>query len=410
MAVLQFQLSLLPAATLYFMWVWGLVDYYFDKYYSSKYKPAIRGPLTRTSKSVSVVVRTLQPPLIFKECLLAWMQNKPLEIIISTTMEHIAAVNAIVKEAIKEMKGVHPRVLTIVSAEGARKQLLAGVLEAEGEIIATSDNHILWGPQYLDHMLPCFDDPRVGAAGPQITVNIPKERQHPDKITKWEVAGTRLIDRASCNVMMLVAAQWVWILPGTTCMIRSHLLKNDEFTEGYLNDTWNGVLLDVGEDTWVSRYILRRGYIITMQKCQETNVARTIKKTAAYVQQVLRWERSTIQSYFRTVTEVPQMYKHFLIVFKTWERLLKTPIILIHLFAWFFSLYYSPLTTFCFLSYYAYYKYKDVSSFLDKYRYMRKYWWVVVVQDFSGLYFNLKAMLTLSDASWERGEGGRKVL
>lgn len=75
-------------------------------------------------------------------------------------------------------------------------------------------------------------------------------------------------------------------------MIRSHLLKDYEFTEGYLNDTWNGVPLDVGEDTWISRYILKRGYIITIQKCQETIVTRTIKKTAAYIQQALRWERS----------------------------------------------------------------------------------------------------------------------
>ncbi|KAK0101588.1 hypothetical protein ONS95_006752 [Cadophora gregata] len=388
---------------------WGLVEYYLNKYYSSKYKPAIRGPSTRNSSSVSVIVRTLEPPPIFKECLIAWMQNKPLEIIISTTAEHFEAVTAVVREAIKEMNGPHPRITTLVTAEGARKQLLTGALKAEGEIIATSDNHVLWGPEYLNHMLPCFDDRRVGAAGPQITVNIPKERQNPNKIIKWEVAGTRLIDRASSNVMMLVAAQWVWILPGTTCMFRGHLVQDDEFIDGYLSDTWNDVPLDAGDDTWISRYILRKGYILTIQKCEETNAARTIKRTAAYVQQGLRWERSTIQSYLRTVDEVPQMFKHNLIVFKTWERILKTPIILIHLFAWACSFYYNPFTALGFLSYYAYYKYKDVSKFLENYPYMRKYWWVVIMQDFSGLYFNLKAMLTLSDASWERGEGGRNV-
>ena len=141
--------------------IWGLIDYYVNKYYTSKYRPAVRGSRTRTSSSVSIVVRTLQPPPIFKECLISWMRNNPLEIIISTTAEHHAAVNDIVREAIKEINGLHPRIEVITSAEGARIQLHAGVQKAEGEIIATTDNHILWGPGYLHHMLPCFDDSRV---------------------------------------------------------------------------------------------------------------------------------------------------------------------------------------------------------------------------------------------------------
>ena len=36
-----------------------------------------------------------------------------------------------------------------------------GIMEAKGTIIATSDNHIFWSRNYLENMLPCFEDVKV---------------------------------------------------------------------------------------------------------------------------------------------------------------------------------------------------------------------------------------------------------
>jgi len=38
-------------------------------------------------------------------------------------------------------------------------------------------------------VLPCFEDPKVGAAGGPIGVQIPEERRDKNIITAWEVAG-----------------------------------------------------------------------------------------------------------------------------------------------------------------------------------------------------------------------------
>ncbi|KAH9212946.1 nucleotide-diphospho-sugar transferase [Leptodontidium sp. 2 PMI_412] len=390
-------------AILFFMWVWGIIEHYVNKHYSSKYKPAVRGPNTRTTNSVSVVVRTLEPLPIFKACLVRWLENKPLEIIIATTHEHLEKIGKLVKEVIQETREYSTKIRIIVANKGARNQFIAGVLKAKGEIVATSDDHILWGPEYLANMLPCFDDPKVGAAGPQIGIHIPKERE--STITAWEVAAARLAHRergkASAAIMMHVVARWCWILPSTTAIYRTRILQNPGFVKGYLNDYWNGIKFDAGDDTWISRYLLRNNWIITAQRTEETNVARTVKRTSDYLGQILRWERSTIQSYLRTLTEIPQIYKHAIIVFKTYERLLRSPILLIHLFAWIDSFISHPVITMVFLSYYIYYKYKDLNRFFAFYPYMRKYWWVVIVQDFSALYINVHAMLTLSNPAWK---------
>lgn len=152
------------------------------------------------------MVRTLGPPSTFNKCLQLWLANKPLEVIICTTQDHIDEVNRIVNETVLD-EFDRAKVATIVSEKGARKQLLAGILRAKGKIIATCDNHIEWPAQYLIHMLPCFEDSNVAAAGPSIKVKIPEDRQ--DNMSPWEVAAVRLADRGPGSGKALhAAARW----------------------------------------------------------------------------------------------------------------------------------------------------------------------------------------------------------
>ena len=110
-------------------------------------------------------------------------------------------------------------------------------------------------------------------------------------------------------MVMYVAAKWCWILAGTSGVYRAHILKDPSFAEGYLNDFWNGVKLDVGEDTFISRWLLKNDWVIAIQWTKETRVWRTVKQTGALIPQMLRWERSTIQSFLRTVIEIPRIYE-----------------------------------------------------------------------------------------------------
>ncbi|XMA14017.1 hypothetical protein WAI453_006808 [Rhynchosporium graminicola] len=411
LACLVHQPSLLAPTVLVGMLHWGLAENSLNQYYSAQYRPAMRCSDTLPSDTVTVVCRTLNPPPIFKECLIGWLENKPLEVIISTTEEFEPLLQKIKQEIHAEQPDFGSKIKIVVSVQGAREQLMTGVQHAKGDIIATTDNHIMWPKTYLAYMLPCFDDPRVGAAGPPIAVLIPKERQNANEINMWEVAAMRMANRdagaASSALALDVIAQWRWILPGTTCIYQAYILKGKACRKGYLSDTWNGVKLDVGEDTWLSRFILKQNLILATQRCDEVVVHRTVKRTAAFHDQVLRWERSTIQSYIRTILEVPQMFKHPFIVFKTIERLLKTPLLIVHLIAWIVSLIYYPGPTLVLLAYYMYYKYKSVKSFIAAYPYMAKYWWVVVLLDFSGLYINAVASCTLSNNAWDQDEGGR---
>jgi hypothetical protein len=109
-----------------------------------------------TPNDVSVIVLTLKPHPGFKTCLIRLFENKPAEIIICTTEEHIKEVEHIISEAV--LKGVRRSTAKIVVSEkGARKQLMKGVWEAKGKIIATTDDNTFWSRNYLINLLPCFE-------------------------------------------------------------------------------------------------------------------------------------------------------------------------------------------------------------------------------------------------------------
>ena len=100
---------------------------------------------------------------------------------------------------------------------------------------------------------------------------------------------------------------------------------------------------------------------------------------------------------------------NFIVAFRTYERILRAPLAFLHLVCWILSFYSYPLIAFLLLTYYVCYKYLEYVKFFKVYPYMRKYWWAAALADFSPVVIGLEAWRTLSDSSWEIGDGGRTV-
>jgi hypothetical protein len=61
---------------------------------------------------------------------------------------------------------------------------------------------------------------------------------------------------------------------------RSRILQDPLFIEGYTNDNWRGKKLDVGKDTFISRWLQLHGWTIAIQALPETEVRRTVKTSS----------------------------------------------------------------------------------------------------------------------------------
>ena len=99
---------------------------------------------------------------------------------------------------------------------------------------------------------------------------------------------------------------------------------------------------------------------------------------------------------------------HFIVAFRTYERILKAPLTFLHLVSWILSFYLYPVIACPLLAYYVHYKYLEYVKFFTNYPYTRvraSLGGPAVLVDFSPVVIGLEAWRTLSDNSWEHGEG-----
>lgn len=273
--------------------------------------PLKDNPTFTPEKDVSLIVCTLDPPESFEECLVQWCANRPLEIIIITTVEFVKQVQLIV-DGIITRNSLNPAVIEIITSEkGKRKQMTAGLAIAKGSLIASTDDHILWNTRCITSLLACFEDDKVGAACPQVDPRIPKSRQNAETITPWEVAATKLTLRGGGGgwyTGMWAASRWCFVIGGPAGVYRASILQDPEFTEAFNDDRWRGTKLDVGEDTFISRWVPRKGYAIATQWTPEAHTTRTVKRGPSFIHQIVRWERSSIQTFMKQTIEIPGFF------------------------------------------------------------------------------------------------------
>ncbi|KAK1756719.1 hypothetical protein QBC47DRAFT_341437 [Echria macrotheca] len=408
--------TLLAPAILLAFWLWGYIDSKISARYSAQYKPyPIRqNPTYTPSRDVSVVSCMLNPEPLFISRLASWLRNDPSEVVLSTRAAFVGKVQAALDSCDFDTSKVRI-VVAPDSLPGFRGQMVTGLRAARCPIIAKVDGHILWGDEYLVHMLASFEDPSVGASGGAMTVFIAPERQNPESVTPAEVAATKMLFGAArcCKTDIFAAARFRWIIAGGSVLYRAALVTSDAFVAGFMNDIWHSPFgrrtrLDTGDDTFISRWIARQGYINAAQQLPATDVSRVPKRSAhAFVMQLMRWERSTIQSHLRTVFcagEVPQVWSHPLVARKTIERLLRDVIAAVHVCAWVVSLLNFPFFTVALLWYYVSRIVSKHRAFFAQYPYMSRHWWAAVGVDYLAIILSPRVWLTLGTEEWHLGE------
>ncbi|KAI0121134.1 polysaccharide synthase [Xylariales sp. AK1849] len=389
------------------------VDGLVKAHYASKYKPTTIGenPTYASSTHVSIIVTTLKPPAVFTACLYRWLDNDPLEVIITTTPKYFDEVTETIQAAKLPLRISRKiRVIHIDEGlKGQREQLKLGIEAARGDIIAVSDDQIFWSTSLLEHMLPCFDDDNVGGVGGPIDVYITPERRDKGIVTPWEAAGAKyLFGGRGGGPAMYAAARWTWCLAGCTYLARADILKDPAFLHGFTHDNWFGAPLDTGGDNFISRWLIKRNWIIAVQYKDEVRVWRTLKTTRAYIDQRLRWERSTIHSYLCFLF-FPRVYHHPYVAFHTWKRILRVPLGIAHLLLYaYIGLHYRHIALALVMAN-LWQAYQGYPSFLAAYPYMSRPTHILaaVACDYSGLLIGLCGWFTLSSTTWLAGEERR---
>lgn len=104
----------------------------------------------------------------------------------------------------------------------------------------------------------------------------------------------------------------VAVLATGTALYRASIIRDDKACmDGLCNDFWpppswlfpfiRPVKLDSGDDTFLSRWIQQRGFDVVIQGVDEAGCFHPVKTDRHFAGQLLRWERSTVQTFVRSM-------------------------------------------------------------------------------------------------------------
>jgi hypothetical protein len=195
-----------------------------------------------------------------------------------------------------------------VPLAGKRKQLVAAIPKARGSIIALADDDVFWPTTaFLPSLLAPFDDKMVGATGGKQSVRI----LHGGDLTVWEAAATRRLYVRNVYVAAQNAIDGGFVcLEGRTALFRAEIISDKEFLDGFVNEKWVGKLQDSGDDTFTTRWCLARNWKMVFQHSEKAELLTIAEDNPKFMKQLVRWGDSTVKSYSRIVSGIPQIWSH----------------------------------------------------------------------------------------------------
>lgn len=239
-----------------------------------------------TEKDVTVVIPTLGTSEDLKRCLSTIKACLAHAIILVTPQKNVA----ILQEMCQDLGLKNTGVLGAPKAN-KRMQMIQGLREVTTNVIVFADDDVFWPSDFLVHMLAPFEDLMVGAVGPFNALERPTSPNGWDflnaaylKRWEWEVGATSNIDGG------------IACLSGRTMAIQTKIVQDPAFINAFFSEKWFGVvgLVAADDDNFITRWLVNRGWKIKIQ-CG-TSLTTTLDGNWKFVQQCLRWSRTTWRS------------------------------------------------------------------------------------------------------------------
>ncbi|KAL2174203.1 glycosyltransferase family 2 protein [Thermothelomyces heterothallicus CBS 202.75] len=268
------------------------------------YTPAPR-PVkpTYTPPDVTVILPTIDPQgENFLETLKSCADNGPAKIIVVTAGDELfSKASALVGT----FTSAYPDVEFVVDrtqVASKRAQVALAAPQVETDITVLLDDHVFWGPRYLESLLCAFEDRAVGLVGTNKRVRRHRGLGLWGRV--WNMLGATYLCRHNFEIRATNTVDGgVFVVSGRTCGIRTEILRHPDFLPGYTNERFFFGLfgpLNADDDNYVTRFVVRHGWKIKIQYTEEavmhTSVGVDKPVATKFLGQCRRWVRTTWRS------------------------------------------------------------------------------------------------------------------
>ncbi|KAI4111198.1 MAG: hypothetical protein LQ339_000659 [Xanthoria mediterranea] len=232
-----------------------------------------------SNADVTVVIPTLADGEDFRRCLLTIFACRPAAIIVVTPGKRI-------KYTIGTQKA------------NKRLQMIEGLKAVGTAITVFADDDVIWAPTLLTYLLAPFEDHKIGAAGGLQTL---ERKLHPNC---WDFLGAIYLERRKFELAATNTIDGgVGCLSGRTFAIRTGIIQNEQFCNGFREERWLASLplVAADDDNFVTRYLVNHGWGIAVQLIKEAELTTTLENNPKFLAQCVRWRRTTWRSNFTSL-------------------------------------------------------------------------------------------------------------
>jgi cellulose synthase/poly-beta-1,6-N-acetylglucosamine synthase-like glycosyltransferase len=211
-----------------------------------------------------------------------------------STDDSFAHASAVAREA--------PDRLTVVRNDvnsGKRASINRVIRESTTELIVSVDSDVIVEPSAIRELVRRFHDPQIAAVGGWVDIR----NKHDNWLTRMQVVKYWYAYFVMKNFEY--AFRRVMVLSGCLTAYRRSVLV--ELLPILESRALLGVPIKYGEDRYLTRQIIKRGYLtsITLSARCRTFVPTTL---GAYFNQQLRWRRSNVVDYLGGITHVWRLH------------------------------------------------------------------------------------------------------
>lgn len=259
---------------------------------------------TYTTTDVTAVIPTVDPARkAFHETLKSCADNNPAKIIVVTAGDQLY--RRANKYVMRQFANNYPSIKFAVlrtQVASKRAQVALAVPEIETDIAVLLDDHVFWGPKYLETILYPFEDERIGLVGTNKRVRRKEGLDTWGRI--WNMIGATYLCRHNFEIRATNTVDGgVFVVSGRTCAIRSEILRHPEFVPGLVNERFFFGLfgpLNADDDNYNTRFVVRQGWKIKIQYTEDavmyTDLGVEKPLVSKFLGQCRRWARTTWRS------------------------------------------------------------------------------------------------------------------
>ncbi len=269
------------------------------------YSPSPRpiNPTYVSSRDVTVVIPTAGPERsCFRETITSCAANKPAKIVIVTAgNERFVRTLRYIGDLTRDFP-LTQVVVKKTQVASKRHQIALAVAEIETDITVLLDDHVFWGPRFLESLLAPFEDPRVGLVGTSKRVRRAEGLDVWGRF--WNMLGATYLCRHNAEIRATNTIDGgVFVVSGRTCAMRTQILEHPEFLAGYTDEKFFFAMfgpLNPDDDNYSTRFSVRHGWKIKIQYTDDALMETTLgvehPLCTKYLGQCQRWARTTWRS------------------------------------------------------------------------------------------------------------------